>query len=290
MSITITRNSVPLPMQEWTFPGGEVGVKLDPPYHYLNGIVSYQVVTARLRSASDIVKLAMIRDALRRVCPIPTRLVLPYVPYARQDRVCSTGESFSILVFADLIRSMNFDHLTIVDPHSAVTEAALRPDVVIRQEDILRTHNEFITRITSAMNDAVILAPDFSAGKRLMDYARWIGKELVIAEKVRELSTGKITHTRIPVSDLGKRDAILIDDICDGGKTFIEIAKALKQCNVGKIVLYVTHGIFSKGLKPLFESGIDEIFTTDTIVPENCKVGTPIPNLNILPITKTLAT
>ena len=46
---------------------------------------------------------------------------------------------------------------------------------------------------------------------------------------------------------------MIVDDTCDGGRTFIELAKVLRARNAGKIELYVTHGIFSKGLKELSE-------------------------------------
>ena len=61
-----------------------------------------------------------------------------------------------------------------------------------------------------------------------------------------------------------KKDVTIVDDISDGGRSFIELAAVLRKRNVGKIYLYVTHGIFSKGLDVLFEAGIDEVFTTNS--------------------------
>lgn len=52
--------------------------------------------------------------------------------------------------------------------------------------------------------------------------------------------------------------------LCDGGRTFTELARALKDRGAGRIGLFVTHGIFSRGLDPLFAEGIDDIFTTDS--------------------------
>jgi ribose-phosphate pyrophosphokinase len=198
------------------------------------------------------------------------------VPYARQDRVCDKGESFSILVFADLINSMNFSRITIIDPHSAVTEAALRPDRVITQFELLNYNTDLLARMSKV---GYIIAPDAGAGKKLKPFVDLFDgtKPLVCAEKVRDMSTGAILKTEVKHDDFSGRDVMMVDDICDGGRTFIEIAEVLKKKNVGKICLYVTHGIFSKGLEPLFASGIDEIFTTDSIVPD----GLVHPNLNI---------
>jgi ribose-phosphate pyrophosphokinase len=240
---------------------------------------------ARLRSGNDIVELALLKDAISRFGfgDNGVNLVMPYVPYARQDRICDAGESFSIVVFADLIRSMGFKSITIVDPHSAVTEAALRPTKVVTQFDAINKNDALLNRIGRC---GYIIAPDAGAGKKLKPVVDLFdgSKPLVCAEKVRDMATGNILATVVPLEDFGGRDVIMIDDICDGGKTFIEIAKILKTKNVGKIILYVTHGLFSKGLEPLFQSGIDEIYTTDSIVPD----GLTNPNLNIFKLTEVL--
>ena len=68
----------------------------------------------------------------------------------------------------------------------------------------------------------------------------------------------------VHADDLTGKYAVIIDDICDGGGTFIPIAKELKAKGCRKVVLYVTHGAFTKGTQVLFENGIDEIFTTNS--------------------------
>jgi ribose-phosphate pyrophosphokinase len=61
---------------------------------------------------------------------------------------------------------------------------------------------------------------------------------------------------------------VIVDDICDGGRTFTELAKTIRQHNsLSKIYLIVSHGIFSAGMTPLNDS-FDGIFTTNSIRPE----------------------
>ena len=55
-----------------------------------------------------------------------------------------------------------------------------------------------------------------------------------------------------------------VDDICDGGRTFIELGKVLRAKGASKLVLSVTHGIFSRGPALVFEM-FDAIYTTDSI-------------------------
>ena len=84
--------------------------------------------------------------------------------------------------------------------------------------------------------------------------------EVVECSKLRNINTGEIRGTKVHSTGFLNHDCVIVDDICDGGRTFIEIAKVLKQKGAGKIKLYVTHGIFSKGLD-VFDGLIDEIYT-----------------------------
>jgi ribose-phosphate pyrophosphokinase len=59
----------------------------------------------------------------------------------------------------------------------------------------------------------------------------------------------------------GARDFLIVDDICDGGRTFIELAKVLRPLTSGQVKLYVTHGIFSAGFEAL--AGLDRIFVAN---------------------------
>ena len=79
-------------------------------------------------------------------------------------------------------------------------------------------------------------------------------------EKQRDPATGKISQTKVLSDDLSGRCAVITDDICDGGYTFIKIAEQLQAKNVERIVLFATHGIFSKGLD-VFDGLIDEVIT-----------------------------
>jgi len=87
----------------------------------------------------------------------------------------------------------------------------------------------------------------------------------LIGAKDRDVKTGNITRTSItPIVHGG--NAIIVDDICDGGRTFIELAKCLKPA-CDKVYLYVTHGIFSKGLD-VFDGLIDHIWTANSFLTE----------------------
>lgn len=113
-------------------------------------------------------------------------------------------------------------------------------------------------------NNFLIVSPDAGAYKKIfklcteLKYAR----EIVLCNKIRDVSTGAIIKTTCDIENFNGEDLVIVDDICDGGGTFILLANELRKRNCGKIILVVSHGIFSKGLEAL--EGVDFIYSTDS--------------------------
>jgi ribose-phosphate pyrophosphokinase len=264
MPITIHKKDQTLKVESFLFPGGEVGVKLDSNHlRYITTAAPYQTIVARLQSSNDVMELVLVTDALRQIDPTPICLIMPYVPYGRQDRVCVPGESFSLKAFAGVINSLNYVDVTVVDPHSDVTGAVFNNISIITQLNIINKWVDFATMVMG--NQAIFVSPDAGANKKTSELAKYFNhQEFIRADKLRDLETGKIKETIVYANDLTGRTVIIADDICDGGRTFIELAKVLKAKGANKVVLYVTHGIFSKGHNELLKNGIDDIWTTDS--------------------------
>jgi ribose-phosphate pyrophosphokinase len=114
-------------------------------------------------------------------------------------------------------------------------------------------------------NKFYLISPDAGSNKKIFDLAKSIGYvgEIIRCDKIRDISTGNIIETIVYKDDLNGMDCLIVDDICDGGRTFIELSKILKQKNCGKVYLVVTHGIFSAGLDVL-KPHFDGIFTTNS--------------------------
>lgn len=197
---------------------------------------------------------------LRRNKLLPTHVIYPYFPYARQDRYIADYEPFNLKVFCDLLNSQKFDSVKIYDPHSDVVSALIDNCKVIHQWDIADC---VIPREYLFDFSTLWVSPDSGAFKKVSKLAR-NSPQICIGVKIRD-EKGEIILTKVyspvPIKD---KTCVIVDDICDGGRTFIELAKVLKAEGAKKIVLYVTHGIFSKGLGVLKEAGIDHIYTTNS--------------------------
>ena len=124
-----------------------------------------------------------------------------------------------------------------------------------------RLLSSFTDNILEINNMDYIIAPDNGAVKKASKIAEKFKLPLITCLKERDLATGHITKYRILDSIEKPGKALIVDDICDGGATFNILAKSLKEDTpVTEISLYVTHGIFSKGLDKLFEN-IDNIYS-----------------------------
>lgn len=243
----------------FTFAGGEVQVSWPAPI--LRGSQAVALY-ATINSSDDLMAVMLSVDAFRRntLHRPPITLVLPYFPYARQDRVCAEGESLSVAVVAGMINSLQCERVVICDPHSDVTPALIRNVTVVSQADWVGRAKKIYRN--KCLRDKVIIAPDAGACKKAADLAQQENLPLVQASKVRDPKSGAITQTQLH-GDVDGKACLIADDICDGGRTFLALADVLRARGATRVDLLVTHGIFSRGLTP-FVGKIDAIFTTDS--------------------------
>lgn len=234
----------------FVFSGGEVHCKVP------DG--SFEIVMQDY-TMNGFMALAEHVEVLKRSPHITINVVYPYFPYARQDRIINQDEPFSLKVFCQLFNSLGVDSVTVYDPHSDVVGALLNNCRIIEQHVIAKQTipAEFLTD-----SNMMFVSPDAGAYKKVAkimpnDY------RIVIGTKTRGVD-GRIIRTGFysPV-DLKGMSCVIIDDICDGGRTFIELGKELRRKGVAKLFLCVTHGIFSNGLEDL-KKYFDNIYTTNT--------------------------
>ena len=133
--------------------------------------------------------------------------------------------------------------LVVADPHSEVT-AQLRH---FSQAEVVRCFED----AGLFDNDPIVVIPDAGAAKKAYSWLN--GRTVVQALKRRDVHTGKLSGFEVLADDLGGRPCIIVDDICDGGGTFLGLADKLAEANAGPLTLAVTHGLFTKGTDALLE-------------------------------------
>lgn len=201
----------------------------------------------------------------------PFSLHVPYLPYARQDKVVGNDRTFALFPFAALLNSMELDEITAVDVHN--------PDLTKTIIDNFRNvvpdaiHHALIAKL----NPDMLLFPDEGAKTRysyLFD-----ARPHLVFEKYRHQGSGQLQNHQLR-TDVGSpfmlsdgMKLLIVDDICDGGATFLSIAKSLRAKAKTDLHLFVTHGIFSKGREVLTNEGIT-LHTTNSL-PRNVE-GIPV--------------
>jgi ribose-phosphate pyrophosphokinase len=242
-----------LQFESFTFSGGEPHIKINQGVNISKSVT----ITHRLNSFNDVGLLCLAVDALIRMDVKLETLIIPYFPSARQDRVMIKGEPLSVKVYAAIINNFKFKKVVVFDAHSEVTPAVLNNCEVI-------TNHKFVEKVIQEIGtDVLLIAPDGGALKKIYKVSEFLGGvDVVECSKSRDVKTGKLTGFKVYTNDLQGKNCLIVDDICDGGGTFIGLAEELKNKNAGKLYLAISHGIFSKGFEDL--KCFVRIFTTDS--------------------------
>lgn len=226
----------------------------------------YIEIKARLNNFQDLELIICATKSLRGLGVKEIHLYTPYFLGSRSDRKFEEGSNGYLKdIICPIINSLNFESVTVLDPHSYVLEACLNN---FRREDNKQLLGFAIKEIyglpmdfTKNINNCLLVSPDAGASHKIYKLAEQIGYkgDIITCSKERD-NEGKLTKCVIPYHrDLicplvNPKNIIIIDDICDGGATFINIAKEIKndeRYGGNKIYLIITHGIFSKGFGEL---------------------------------------
>jgi ribose-phosphate pyrophosphokinase len=245
-------------VKTFNFSAGEVNPTL--PEGLKAGVFN---ITAFLQSSDAVMNLIMVIDALKRnYGDYPIKLFVPYLPYSRQDRLCNKDEAIGLEVILDLLSS-RVDTVTTLDVHNL---SACRPKNIN-----LKINNISCERLISGSGaigkNTVLVAPDAGSRSRVYIVAKDTDTDFIQGNKHRDTATGALSHFSVDTFGVAceGKDLLIIDDICDGGGTFIGLYDELVKLKPKKIDLYVTHGIFSKGYEKLL-SKFDTIYTTNSFM------------------------
>lgn len=220
-------------------------------------------VMFRYHSDADLIHLMLLKRHMDEWVPKGGEqfLTIAYMPYSRADRG-NSNSVFSLRYVAKFINDLGFDRVTVVEPHSDVTCALLD-----------RSHPWYVTKmmLPDVMRklqmifpwDRVVF-PDAGAQKRYAD----LNIPHLVGLKHRDFATGKIESLQL-VGDLADfttepRNALIIDDLCSYGGTFVRAAKALREMYFKKVYLLVAH-LENSVYKGELLDQIDGIYTTDSI-------------------------
>jgi ribose-phosphate pyrophosphokinase len=248
--------------EPFKFPDGQQSIKINDDKIKGNDIT----IISRLNSFLDLEMIVCANQALKNLESGAIDLYIPYFLGGRSDRkFFEGGVNYLSQVISPLINSQGFNKVFTMDPHSDVLEACINNFRKIDNSSVVKFA---IDSIGGDLDNIVLVSPDGGALKKIYDIAKKFGINKVInATKHRDIESGQILKTEIPDNPYKEGHTFLIvDDICDGGRTFTELAQVLRNdiSNESPIYLVVSHGIFSKGFEELAKN-IDGIFTSNSV-------------------------
>lgn len=210
--------------------------------------VSY--IVWEFENEAELVHIAQLKD-LMDAKGLVSNIFIPYMPYARQDKEISNSSTFAKQTFLKILNHLNFNTVTFLDEHSEMFNKSYRNKTP-------ETEIEIAVRESKC---TMVCFPDKGAYDRYGHYSGVNGLPRCSMSKERDQQTGYIQNLFLnELVDINGESVLIIDDICDGGMTFKLTAEKLLTLGAKEVNLYTTHGIYSKGIETLRESGINRIF------------------------------
>ena len=221
-------------------------------------------------------------DALKRGSAKRITAILPFYPYARQDKKHRGREPISARLVADLLQAAGADRIVSVDLHTDQIQGFFDGPV-----DHMHAQPILVDYIKSkyATDNLVVVSPDAGRVKVAEKWAHDLGDApLAFVHKTRSTEVANQTVSNRVVGEVEGKDCILLDDMIDTGGTIAGAVRVLKEAGAKSVVIACTHGVFSDPARErLSECGAEEVITTDTL-PQSTEGWSNLTVLSIAPL------
>jgi ribose-phosphate pyrophosphokinase len=254
-----------VPVVSRVFPDGESYVRLESSVRDEHVAI---VHTTCKPQDSNLMQLAFMANAAKRNGAKKVTAIVPYLAYARQDKIFLEGENVSIETVAAMLKAAGIDQLITVNIH-AETALANFPFPAKTLTAIPLLAEYFVKR---GFKKAFALAPDKGAMYIAHQAQQILVGEAGRLEKHRDRHTGQTTQTAAHLNVKGKI-VIIFDDIISTGGTIVGAAKILREQGATHIYAACVHGLLiGDAEKRILDAGVEEIVTTDSVPSKNSKV------------------
>ncbi len=243
------------------FPDGEAYVRV--PVEDASGKKVLVVQSLPDPQDRSIWQLLLMVDALKRLGAGKIGVYVPYLAYARQDRVFLRGEPVSVSVLLRSLGLVGAGAFFTIDVHNpaSLSEFPGESANILAFKPIVEKVRERLTA------EPLALAPDQGALHRAELVARLLGSEFDYLEKKRDRVTGEITVSPKNIGARGK-SVIIVDDIISTGGTVARAASMLLEQGAEQVIVAVSHALMAGSAKEkLFKAGVESVISLNTLPP-----------------------
>jgi len=228
-----------------------------------------------------IMEMVLMGDAIRRGAPKTMIAVVPYLGYARQDKLHRAGEPVSARVIAKFLEVSKYKEVITMDLHN---------DAIVGFFQVPVTHVSALDTLAAEVKkmhikNGVIVSPDVGGTKRARNLGYALDLPIIVMEKKRYLDRHDESQSYEIIGNVKGKSAIIIDDIISTGGTIAHSAESLKEAGATSVIVLATHAVLAGEAKKHLESpSIDEIIITNTIDVPKTKLISKVRSVSIAPI------
>ncbi len=238
------------------------------------------IVGSTSQPDSTLFELLMLINAARENGARTISVIIPYLGYARQDKVSAPGAPVTVKLVAQLLKAAGAKTITLIDIHSDRVRSYF--GAAVRAIDVTPIWAKTLPRF--ARTSALAVSPDHGSAHRARQLAKALQlKDVIVMKKSRpRQNVARVQRIR---TNLRGRTALVIDDMIDTGGTLLAAVRELKRAGAGTIIVCATHGIFSKDAISLIRrSPINLLYVADTHPNARGIRGTTIKLISVQPL------
>ena len=207
-----------------------------------------------------LMQLLLMIDAFKRASAWRITPVIPYYPYARQDRKDRPRVAISAKLVADLLETAGSSRVLSLDLHAPQIQGYFNIPV-----DHLYAAPVLVEYFQKKkIGPITVVSPDAGGVERARLFAKRIDAPLAIVDKRRiDMNVSEVMHL---IGDVAGRPALVIDDIIDTAGTLVKTAEALLEHGATKVFAACTHPVLSgPAVERILKSAIEEVVVTDSV-------------------------
>ena len=239
------------------FPDGEISLQI---LENVRGRDVFVFQTIALDPNNFLMELLILIDALKRASARSIAAVIPYYGYCRQDRKDKPRVPITAKLVANILVNSGATRVLTMDLHAGQLQGFfdIPVDNIVSRPILV----EAIKGLSD--NQMVVVTPDIGSVKLARAYARLLGCELAVVDKLRV--SAECVDAVTFIGDVKGKDVLLADDICSTAGTLTSAAKACREKGASRIFAAVTHGLFvGNALERLENSPIESLLVSNTV-------------------------
>ena len=228
----------------------------------------------------NLMQLLLMIDAFKRASAWRITPVIPYYPYARQDRKDRPRVAISAKLVADLLETAGSSRVLSLDLHAPQIQGYF--NIPVDHLFAAPVMVEYFQK--KKLGPMTVVSPDAGGVERARYFAKKIDAPLAIVDKRRiDINVSEVMHL---IGDVAGRPALVVDDIIDTAGTLVKTAEALLEHGATKVFAASTHAVLSgPAVQRLADSQIEEVVVTDSVpLNENAQKLGKIKVLSVAPL------